>query len=833
MKEKNYLVLLISHAFIGIGFFFLYVHYVRTIFEARTNFGHLTKLGKEALLREDALYFSFYKTIIEENNFWDGYKKLLNYTDIEYPNGINLVKRFHVLPEIFIGYCYHYFKSLSSKFGFPIISCWSNEKNLNGNNGDIICDGIGEPFYFYLEFLWAMGGFTVFFLYMYGSFLSENIFGGIYAVVLYIIFHKNASKIYERPVARENFAFPFIFWQMFYLSLCIEKSDRYVSNKFKIIMLVKLVILTTISLLCWQFSSVIFATQIIILITPWSIGLFSNWFSIYYAISHFASTLLAYYFSYGNKKYFLSWQNGPALALFSISFFYNRKTQPKFSGITSESIRGGTLGIFYAFSSQGFLIDLLEKSGFTKADDNPYSIYRDLILHWTLQRRANFTTSLLACHSDYIEASLNDLWELIKTLFVKPYCLYGVVILAKFFRKWRRAKNPHERSLEQKERAKNYILEDFMEENHITIKEMTNKETEMELNCCFKLLEECNYDYEKYKKEKNRIKKESKLEHDDFMNDVKKLKDQIKEKRLEENIQKGEKKIIYTSNNYEKPKFNDPSADNSNEKTSNNNSSASNKKVRKIEKVSDKYNNNHYVYSVAQLIMFFIIGLSLKKLFFLCFTQGCVIAPTLCSKFWYRKQNNVFWTISLVVFFTSIVDPGLHNIQQEHLPETKTSGDLQNMLEWISLNTEEDAVFGGPVEIIGTVHLATRRPIVNHAHLDMRQISGRTEKIYSVFSRQESSEIFNHFSQLKIQYLVLSFNDCSNSSSFDECDILTIWDEIQPTFRKYPQFCAELFNKNIPSFLKIFANKNFGIIKMFSQSVQLNLRYNKMSEKIM
>lgn len=45
------------------------------------------------------------------------------------------------------------------------------------------------------------------------------------------------------------------------------------------------------------------------------------------------------------------------------------------------------------------------------------------------------------------------------------------------------------------------------------------------------------------------------------------------------------------------------------------------------------------------------------------------------------------------------------------------------MLEWIKLNTERDAVFAGPVEIIGTVHLTTKRPIVNHAHLDMRQMA--------------------------------------------------------------------------------------------------------------
>lgn len=67
----------------------------------------------------------------------------------------------------------------------------------------------------------------------------------------------------------------------------------------------------------------------------------------------------------------------------------------------------------------------------------------------------------------------------------------------------------------------------------------------------------------------------------------------------------------------------------------------------------------------------------------------------------------------------------------------------------------------------------------------------------------------------------------------DECDLLSIWDDLQPSNRKYPQFCSELANKNIPSFLKVFSNDYYGIIKMFSQSVQINLKLSKMPEKVM
>lgn len=90
---------------IGTGFFFLYVQHVRSIFESRTNIAYLSQLERESLLRrEDSLYYSFYKTLTEEADFWSGYDKLTNLTGIEYPQNVNVIQRFHVLPELTIGY---------------------------------------------------------------------------------------------------------------------------------------------------------------------------------------------------------------------------------------------------------------------------------------------------------------------------------------------------------------------------------------------------------------------------------------------------------------------------------------------------------------------------------------------------------------------------------------------------------------------------------------------------------------------------------------------------------------------------------------------------------
>lgn len=54
-------------------------------------------------------------------------------------------------------------------------------------------------------------------------FISRNKLGGLSAVIYYFTIHNDATQLHRNPAARENFAFPFILWQMFYLTVCIER----------------------------------------------------------------------------------------------------------------------------------------------------------------------------------------------------------------------------------------------------------------------------------------------------------------------------------------------------------------------------------------------------------------------------------------------------------------------------------------------------------------------------------------------------------------------------------------------------------------------------------
>ncbi|XP_043659223.1 C-mannosyltransferase dpy-19 homolog [Drosophila teissieri] len=866
MREPNLYVIL-SHALIGSGFFFLYVQHVRVIFETRTNIQQLNQLEREALLRrEDALYYAFYKQLADGPDFWHGYEQLKNVTDIEYPHSVNVLERFYVLPELVTAYFYHVVRS-----GFnPMV----------------------QPMQFYLEFVWLMGGVTLLVLYLYGTLLSENIFGGIYGVISYLMFHSFVAKIYERPLARENFAFPFIFLQMFYLCICIGRIIHRQRHTSRLFMVFAMSLFTACALLSWQFSAFIFTTQILIMMTSWNVSSLPtglvNAFMLDYSLSHLLGHALAFVMSHGNSQLLFTFQLSISLFLFLITVVRQlRHVRSRRLGHAQDPLQGDyfslkliMLTLLLASTMQTTMLELLNRAGVVSVTVGAQRHFFDLCAHWALQVNIGFVAHLSACNPQYARVAWSELWQLVKTMIVKPYCMYGVVMLAMFFRRWRKSGAPVSAvTEEQRERARNYVLEDFLEEHRVSMGDMSNKETEKQLQKCFRLLKSCDHDYERYKRAQARLRKEQPPARDDFMQDIKRLRAQINrnsdkqrkeraqvtkeagadeastptEEDRDPELEPKEENLEQGSTETEPESAADPtetlpstSAADEEEEPSDtataagcsSNSSGQRRRKRSSSRRSSvvptanaQILNMHYMYSFLQMVIFTFMGLAVRKLFFLSFTQGCVIAPTVCSKVWYHRQRNIFWSVSLAVFLLSMFDPGMVNIREEYFPTrySKSGDDLDSMLEWIKLNTERDAVFAGPVDIIGTVHLTTKRPIVNHAHLEMRQMAERTEHVYSVYSRQQSSDIYNQCAQLKIQYLIISLDECTNEVR-DDCDLLAIWDDEQPAYQKYPQFCHELLHKNVPSFLKVFANDHYGIIKMFSQSVQINLKHNKMPE---
>lgn len=86
---------------LGMGLLFLQIYHVRTVFEVKTNFSHLSKLERETLFSsEHGLYYSFYKRLAEAKSFSGGLERLIHDNLTEYPSTINSIHKFHIYPEI-------------------------------------------------------------------------------------------------------------------------------------------------------------------------------------------------------------------------------------------------------------------------------------------------------------------------------------------------------------------------------------------------------------------------------------------------------------------------------------------------------------------------------------------------------------------------------------------------------------------------------------------------------------------------------------------------------------------------------------------------------------
>lgn len=275
----------------GVGLSYIHFFHVTSIFENERQFSHLSSLEREVTFRgEESFYYLFYKKIIE-TDFETGFHHLVHDNRTEFPKVINSVKKFHIYPEVVVAFMYKQFIKLSNQLNLPTVICWQVERDNQRMDSVLSCEGFGEPIYFYLSVLWSLSGITVFLLYFYGFFLSRNFIGGIAAVVYYFTVHDTSTNVHKTPMMRENFAFPFILMQVFYVNLYIDrcnydsrcikttgsllqfhkrnygmvsilngrkKLNFHLVSQFQIF---SLIILTIIANLSWSMSSYLFATQ--------------------------------------------------------------------------------------------------------------------------------------------------------------------------------------------------------------------------------------------------------------------------------------------------------------------------------------------------------------------------------------------------------------------------------------------------------------------------------------------------------------------------------------------------------------------------------------------
>jgi C-mannosyltransferase DPY19L len=374
------------------------------------------------------------------------------------------------------------------------------------------------------------------------------------------------------------------------------------------------------------------------------------------------------------------------------------------------------------------------------------------------------------------------------------------------------------------ERAKNYVIEDFLESNRITMKDLSDPKTEKKIQENLELLEQCNYDYELYKMEKKSMKTDTKLEKENFLNDIKKLKNQIqkveKTQKVDKNrkndksqLEKAEEKEPETSEETEEELLKDtkPSDEKSKPKDT--------KKEQQTSSDVSIYNIQPY-YTFALLQTFTVFFVALK---FVVTPFFCLISATLPSKSWFNRKSSVYWVFYMFLVLCTFNYPGFKNLKAQFQQKNEfRNPELEHLIHWID-KTEPNAVFGAPIEVAAHILLTTKRPVVNHPLIEYPDMIDRTKSLYSIFSKRLSTEIYNNLVKLRVQYVVVSYDSCFLGSS-EGVRLIDIFDYLDPDNYEKKAFCVSLFQNNNPTFLKVFENVKYIVIQIFSQSIQLELK---------
>lgn len=570
---------------------------------------------------------------------------------------------------------------------------------------------------------------------------SRNVFAGLCAALYYFCIHNDATRIHTNPAARENFAIPFIISQIYFLTVWIEHNNRFYanidkqkdetspatvappvqeddrSNHFK------LGFFTAFAILAWDFSTYIFATQIFIILLMVKMRLIKrrHLFLQNFILAHIMARLIANNIvKYGWIEFHQKPMNFDCSALITLLLYIVQKYPTKQQRL--RTIERIILRIFLLIMALTTVFELVSERNF-------YSQYMDVLLTKLYLKEPTFSALLLMCRKDYKFIDFDTL---------KAYnCLFASKILIVFMLTWvvhwlKRRRDIDEHSDDQIQRAKNYLLEDYLEENKLSMADLAKIEKNSKLQKCMDLLKSCNYDYERYKEERKRIddeenKEKPQIERDAFLNEVRKFKSVISES-------------TEPSTTGDQPNG-DQTSRNGNQKTDTQ-STSKEEVINTTNSVSENqvYNwrklltieRSEYFYNLAQTAAFFLLTVLIFKVKYVLTPFLCVVATTFPPKA-LLPRNYGLWLIYAIVIGSCMIDRGIHNIKEQYnlkegaeTVENSEQHDLHDMLKWIKSNTDRTEVFAGPDDIIGLVLLATGRPIANNAlnnHPQMKYVN--------------------------------------------------------------------------------------------------------------
>ncbi|KAM9431794.1 dpy-19-like 1, like isoform 2-T2 [Clarias gariepinus] len=273
----------------------LHWYHLSELFENDRHFSHMSSLEKEMAFRtEMGLYYSYFKSIIEAPSFLSGLEQIMSDRLTEYPLVINTLKRFNLYPEVVLASWYRVYSTTMGFLRIPTKMCWTINR---GEDLDPVesCEGMGDPAYFYVTFVFLLNGAMMSVFFLYGTYLSGSKVGGAVTVLSFFFNHGESTRVMWTPPLRESFSYPFLVLQMLLLTHILRTKNPSRNS------MVALGVATVMFMLPWQFAQFVLLTQVASLFVSYILGYLSPAKMQTILLTHMVSLGVCFILMFGNS----------------------------------------------------------------------------------------------------------------------------------------------------------------------------------------------------------------------------------------------------------------------------------------------------------------------------------------------------------------------------------------------------------------------------------------------------------------------------------------------------------------------------------------------------
>uniref|UniRef100_A0A1I8JBA3 C-mannosyltransferase DPY19L3 n=2 Tax=Macrostomum lignano TaxID=282301 RepID=A0A1I8JBA3_9PLAT len=242
------------------------------IHESTLYFSNIKEVEREISLRtEQGLYYSYYKQLVWAPSLRQGLFELVRDNSTEHPDTINVLSRMNIYQEVLLALLYRY-----TWFGTYL-----------------------QPIYFYIYSVLFLNGLLICGLFATSWQLTGTPLAGCLAAVMYTLNSMHTTRLSSTHALREHFSLPFLWLQLFCLSVYFSRASVRGSARERVSLLGAQICCFLFTLF-WQFNQFVLLLQSLSVLTASAIGFVQFRKAFAFLLTVAGSLLLVSLLQFGN-----------------------------------------------------------------------------------------------------------------------------------------------------------------------------------------------------------------------------------------------------------------------------------------------------------------------------------------------------------------------------------------------------------------------------------------------------------------------------------------------------------------------------------------------------